>query len=296
MGLHRDLKPGNVFLVKRRGTYSVKLGDFGLAKMLDASSTFAQTHVGTPYYMSPEQIQSKSYNERSDIWSLGCIVYEMAMLSPPFKAANYLHLAEKIKLGVFKKVSTRNYSQELETIITKMLTVDSKRRAKVEELLCLPRIQFTSKKLRLERRYNELKKKESQFNAKMSEFEKKYKKRSQALLAKEQALKEKECELKQKEILLSSKRSLTSTTCTDSRASVSPRHSNTNSHLLVSPSSDKSSKLNAISPTYLYTRSSLNTSLTQPQREEESPIHMPLYDENSRTSNDSKESMPTSSS
>merc|ERR1712129_315230 len=139
----------------------------------------------------------------------------------------------------------------------------------VEELLCLPRIQFTSKKLRLERRYNELKKKESQFNAKMNEFEKKYKKRSQALLAKEQALKEKECELKQKEILLSSKRSLTSTTCTDSRASVSPRHSNTNSHLLVSPSSDKSSKLNAISPTYLYTRSSLNTSLREEQKEEE---------------------------
>ena len=89
--MHRDLKPGNVFLVKRRGTYSVKIGDFGLAKMLDESSIFAQTHVGTPYYMSPEQIQSKSYNEKSDIWALGCIVYEMAMLTRPFKVKQYVY-------------------------------------------------------------------------------------------------------------------------------------------------------------------------------------------------------------
>jgi len=150
--LHRDLKPGNVFLVKRRGTYSVKLGDFGLAKSLDESSVFAQTHVGTPYYMSPEQIQSKSYNEKSDIWSLGCIVYEMAMLSPPFKASNYLHLAEKIKRGQYERVRSRNYSDALESAIAMMLRVDSTERAAVEELLCLPRIQFTAKMQRLDRR------------------------------------------------------------------------------------------------------------------------------------------------
>lgn len=230
-----------------------------------------------------------------------------------------MHLAEKIKLGVFKKVSTRNYSEDLEATIAIMLAVDSKRRAKVEELLCLPRIQFTSKKLRLERRYCELKKKEHQFNTKMSEIEKKYKKRSMALLAKEQALKEKECELKQKEILLSSKRSLTSTTtCTDSRASVSPRHSIPSN---LSPSSDKSSKLNAISPTYLRVNTSLTATNSMPdiaeigclheelmqtqteQKEEESPprrrgVLMMMRndddDENSRCctfSNDSKESI-----
>ena len=69
--LHRDLKPGNVFLVKRGGSYSVKLGDFGLAKSLDESSVFAQSHVGTPYYMSPEQIQSKEYNEKVYVHSDG---------------------------------------------------------------------------------------------------------------------------------------------------------------------------------------------------------------------------------
>eukprot|EP00486_Rosalina_sp_Unknown_P015437 CAMPEP_0201596218 /NCGR_PEP_ID=MMETSP0190_2-20130828/192972_1 /ASSEMBLY_ACC=CAM_ASM_000263 /TAXON_ID=37353 /ORGANISM="Rosalina sp." /LENGTH=401 /DNA_ID=CAMNT_0048056487 /DNA_START=1098 /DNA_END=2300 /DNA_ORIENTATION=- len=203
--LHRDLKPGNVFLVKRRGTYSVKLGDFGLAKMLDESSIFAQTHVGTPYYMSPEQIQSKSYNEKSDIWALGCIVYEMAMLARPFKAANYLHLAEKIKLGIYKKISTRNYSEELENAIQMMLTVETNKRAKVEELLCLPRIQFTSKMLRLDRRYTQLKKKEHQFNLKMQEFENKYKRKAKQLSDKEEALKLKEKELSQKEVFLQSK-------------------------------------------------------------------------------------------
>jgi len=208
--LHRDLKPGNVFLVKRRGTYSVKIGDFGLAKMLDESSCFAQTHVGTPYYMSPEQIQSKSYNEKSDIWSLGCIVYEMAMLSPPFKASNYLHLAEKIQSGIYNKISSRNYSKELESAISMMLTVDFSQRAKVEELLCLPRIQFTSKMLRLDRRYCQLKKKEQQFNLKMMEYENKYKKRSLQLLEKENALKLKESQLNHKEAMLSSKRSLSS--------------------------------------------------------------------------------------
>ena len=58
--LHRDLKPGNAFLVSRGNSYSVKLGDFGLARVLGDQSVLAKTHVGTPYYMSPEQVLSLS--------------------------------------------------------------------------------------------------------------------------------------------------------------------------------------------------------------------------------------------
>ena len=83
--LHRDLKPGNVFFDNEQ---NVKLGDFGLSRIMGDESVFAYTHVGTPYYMSPEQIQEQRYNEKSDIWSAGCVIYEMLALRAPFEATN----------------------------------------------------------------------------------------------------------------------------------------------------------------------------------------------------------------
>jgi NIMA (never in mitosis gene a)-related kinase len=88
--MHRDLKPGNIFL---DSNYNVKLGDFGLSRVMSDESMFANTHVGTPYYMSPEQINSERYNEKSDIWSLGCIIYEAAALHAPFEATTHFQLA-----------------------------------------------------------------------------------------------------------------------------------------------------------------------------------------------------------
>jgi NIMA (never in mitosis gene a)-related kinase len=79
---------------------------------MNCDSVFAQTHVGTPYYMSPEQINEQKYNEKSDIWSLGCIIYEMAALRPPFKANSHLSLAMKIKAGKYDRIP-QNYSDEL---------------------------------------------------------------------------------------------------------------------------------------------------------------------------------------
>ena len=55
--------------------YNVKLGDFGLCKEMGEYSEFAETHVGTPYYMSPEMIKKEKYNEKVDIWSAGCVLY-----------------------------------------------------------------------------------------------------------------------------------------------------------------------------------------------------------------------------
>ena len=82
----------------------MKLGDFGLARVLNNESQFAFTHVGTPYYMSPEQIHDQKYNEKSDIWSLGYIIYELCALHPPFQALNPMALAMKIKEGKFECV------------------------------------------------------------------------------------------------------------------------------------------------------------------------------------------------
>jgi NIMA (never in mitosis gene a)-related kinase len=81
--LHRDLKSQNIFLTKKG---MIKLGDFGIARVLSDTKSKAKTVVGTPYYLSPEIIKSEPYSFKSDIWSLGVLLYEMCALTPPFNA------------------------------------------------------------------------------------------------------------------------------------------------------------------------------------------------------------------
>ena len=75
----------------------VKLGDFGLSRTID--DEFAKTYVGTPYYMSPELADDSCYNLKSDIWALGCLIYELCCLEPPFQAKSHTGLVAKIKEG-----------------------------------------------------------------------------------------------------------------------------------------------------------------------------------------------------
>lgn len=91
--LHRDLKSQNVFLTANN---TVKLGDFGISKVLENTNDVAMTVQGTPYYMSPEVCQSKPYDYKSDVWALGCILYELATLKHAFTAENLLGLVFKI--------------------------------------------------------------------------------------------------------------------------------------------------------------------------------------------------------
>lgn len=115
--LHRDIKPGNVFF---DSSNNVKLGDFGLSKILSEESLYAKTNVGTPYYMSPEQINEANYDEKTDIWSTGCVLYEMVALKPPFQATNHLALATKIITGKIERIPER-YSELLQDLIQSML-------------------------------------------------------------------------------------------------------------------------------------------------------------------------------
>ncbi|XP_076024157.1 serine/threonine-protein kinase Nek2 isoform X2 [Genypterus blacodes] len=129
--LHRDLKPANIFLDVKQ---NVKLGDFGLARILNHDTSFAKTFVGTPYYMSPEQMNRMSYNEKSDIWSLGCLLYELCALCPPFTAYNQKELAERIREGKFRRIPYR-YSDDLNHLLSKMLHLKDYLRPSVESIL-----------------------------------------------------------------------------------------------------------------------------------------------------------------
>ena len=87
------MKSQNIFLT---GNNTIKLGDFGISRVLENTNAAAQTVVGTPYYMSPEACQSEPYTSKSDVWSLGIILYELAALKHPFEANNLLGLVFKI--------------------------------------------------------------------------------------------------------------------------------------------------------------------------------------------------------
>ncbi|GMI43947.1 hypothetical protein TrCOL_g7095 [Triparma columacea] len=135
--LHRDLKPANILLDKNM---NAKLCDFGLATELAGTDKLAKTvGVGTPYYMSPELVNNQRYDERSDIWSVGCIIYELAALSPPFDAANQLALAVKINSGKIAKLPSC-FSEELHRSCHWMLRRDISRRPRVEDLERLPNL------------------------------------------------------------------------------------------------------------------------------------------------------------
>ena len=153
--LHRDLKPGNVMFDAEK---NVKLGDFGLSRIMGDESVFAYTHVGTPYYMSPEQIQEQRYNEKSDIWSAGCVIYEMVSLVAPFEATNQIQLAQKIKLGKISRIP-EHFSEELFHVLKSMISINPSDRPSVEQLMVHPRICFVIKQLEVKRKETDVQRK-----------------------------------------------------------------------------------------------------------------------------------------
>lgn len=136
--LHRDLKSCNLFLMKKKSV--LKLGDFGISRMLEGSVEAAYTVVGTPYYMSPEVCENKAYTYKSDVWSLGCVLYELCMLKHAFFADNLLGLVYKIVSEKYEPIP-RLYSQSLNSLIQRMLEKEAEKRPAVKDLFADPYVQ-----------------------------------------------------------------------------------------------------------------------------------------------------------
>ena len=132
--LHRDLKSANVFLFKD-GT--AKLGDLNVSKITTRGLGYTQT--GTPYYASPEVWKDKPYNLKSDIWSLGCVFYELIMLTTPFKGKSMKDLYEKVKKGDYPQIPNY-FSPKFQIVIDQILKIKPEDRPNAGDILNMPEI------------------------------------------------------------------------------------------------------------------------------------------------------------
>ena len=132
--LHRDLKTQNIFLL---GNGRLVLGDLGISKVLEGTMDFAQTCIGTPYYMSPEIFKNKPYSYKSDVWALGCVLYEMTTLNHAFDANSLNGLAQKIIKGRYPAIHHK-YSRYLRELIGHMLLPEPKQRPDLDQILRKP--------------------------------------------------------------------------------------------------------------------------------------------------------------
>lgn len=148
--LHRDIKTQNVFLAKRAseaGTLGcVKIADFGIAKELDSHTALAKTQVGTPYYLSPEICQKQPYATPSDVWALGCVLYELCALKVPFEANDLPQLVDRIVRGPIQRIPAA-YSRELAEIVVELLSRRASERPAAEKVLQKPMLQAEIKKM-----------------------------------------------------------------------------------------------------------------------------------------------------
>mmetsp|Transcript_43213 Transcript_43213/g.136640 ORF Transcript_43213/g.136640 Transcript_43213/m.136640 type:complete len:678 (-) Transcript_43213:15-2048(-) len=129
--MHRDIKPANIFISANN---VLKLGDLGLGRVFSAESVETFSKVGTPLYMSPEVLHGQGYDFKSDMWSLGCLLYEFATLSSPFEAPNQnlYDIFKRINDGDFAPLPEL-FSQELRGLVNRMLHKDPKKRPTASE-------------------------------------------------------------------------------------------------------------------------------------------------------------------
>jgi serine/threonine protein kinase len=136
--LHRDLKSQNVFLVSNGNKPIVKLGDFGVSRVMERTLDLASTMVGTPYYMPPEICGNQRYNSKCDVWSLGVILYELMNLRYPFDGSSIKQLYANITNRAYPPVNSAQYSRPLRETLGRMLEKRANKRPSVNSILSYP--------------------------------------------------------------------------------------------------------------------------------------------------------------
>lgn len=133
--IHRDIKPENIFLTSSN---VVKLGDFGVATVLSHTLACAQTLTGTPYYTSPEICLGKKYNSKTDVWSLGCVLFELATFEHAFNGRSQRQLFENIVNAACPPLRTSAYSSALGVLVAEMLRKNPRDRPSVNQIIRKP--------------------------------------------------------------------------------------------------------------------------------------------------------------
>ena len=141
--IHRDLKSANIFITKNG---IIKIGDLNVSKINKLGMAYTQT--GTPYYASPEIWIDKPYDYKCDIWSLGCILYELCKLKPPFRGTSLKNLCKNIQEGVYEPIP-QIYSNELKSIIGMLLKTNPDQRPSTNLILGCDIIEKKIKELNL---------------------------------------------------------------------------------------------------------------------------------------------------
>ena len=143
--IHRDIKTLNIFLTKK---LDAKIGDLGVAKILE-NTNHAMTFIGTPYYVSPEMCRNKPYNEKSDIWALGCILYELLTFNHPFTATNQAALFIKILNNKYNPFPP-DVPEDLKQMVDFILEKDYEKRPSMEDIITSKSFQYNAWKLNLD--------------------------------------------------------------------------------------------------------------------------------------------------
>ena len=128
--MHRDLKSANIFLVKDK--HQCKLGDMNVSKVI--KEKVLRTQTGTPYYASPEVWNDNPYSYKSDLWSIGCVIYELCSLRPPFQGKDLDELYENVCKGEPERIN-KIYSDDLWKMILMLLQVDVNKRVDCNQFL-----------------------------------------------------------------------------------------------------------------------------------------------------------------